>query len=274
MSSKTTTARDILALALKQVGVKDKPIGSCNNKYNTAYYGGPVNNPALAWCVVFIWWLFQQLGASALFCGGRKMASVPAAYTRCKQAGGIVTDPLPGDIVFFDFNRNGTPDHIGIVYQVKANGSVVTIEGNTSGISQSNGGCVQQKTRTKAQIFALARPNYAAGTSSTSAKKTESDDVRAFIKAIQKALGVTADGIAGPKTLKATITVSRYRNRSHAVVKVLQERLNALGYDAGAVDGIAGPKFTAAVKAFQKQNGCVADGVLNAGAQTWQKLLS
>ena len=52
-------AKDLLELADKQVGTMDKPIGSCNNKYNTAYYGGKVNNPALAWCVVFIWWLFR-----------------------------------------------------------------------------------------------------------------------------------------------------------------------------------------------------------------------
>ena len=54
----------------------------------------------------------------------------------------------------------------------------------------------------------------------------------------------------------------------------MQTRLSALGYtQVGAADGIAGPKFTAAVKAFQKDQGCIVDGELTAGCKTWQKLL-
>lgn len=69
-------------------------------------------------------------------------------------------------------------------------------------------------------------------------------------------------------------TVSAVKNPTHPTVRWAQTRLSALGYSqVGAVDGIAGPKFTAAVKAFQKDNGCVADGELTAGCRTWKKLL-
>lgn len=69
-------------------------------------------------------------------------------------------------------------------------------------------------------------------------------------------------------------TLSAKKNRTHPAVKWVQNRLNALGYtQAGPADGIAGPKFTAAVKKFQKDNGCVSDGELTAGGKTWQKLL-
>lgn len=154
------TAKDILALAEKQIGVHESPAGSCNVKYNTAYYGGKVNNPALAWCAVFIWWLFQQNNAASLFYGGKKTASCETLWRDYKAKGQIVTTPKAGDIIFFDFNRNGSPDHVGIVKSVNSNGSVVTIEGNTSASNQTNGGYVQKKTRAKSLIFALARPKY------------------------------------------------------------------------------------------------------------------
>ncbi len=53
-------------------------------------------------------------------------------------------------------------------------------------------------------------------------------------------------------------------------VKKLQELLNKLGYNAGAVDGIFGSRTDSAVKAFQKANGLAVDGIV--GAKTKAKL--
>ena len=55
-------------------------------------------------------------------------------------------------------------------------------------------------------------------------------------------------------------------------VKYCQEILQKLGYDIGAsgADGIFGSKTEAAVKAFQKKTGLVADGVV--GPMTWEAL--
>lgn len=96
----------------------------------------------------------------------------------------------------------------------------------------------------------------------------------AFVRDVQKACGATVDGIAGPKTLFKTITVSAKKNIKHDVVEAIQKRLLALGYvEVGAADGVAGSKFTAAVIRFQKENGCVVDGVVTARGKTWRKLL-
>lgn len=95
-----------------------------------------------------------------------------------------------------------------------------------------------------------------------------------FIQQIQKALGVKADGIFGPKTLAATITVSKTKNRKHPVVKTLQEYLNYLGYNCGVVDGIAGVKFDSAIKRFQKDHDCIVDGELTAQRTTWKRILT
>lgn len=95
-----------------------------------------------------------------------------------------------------------------------------------------------------------------------------------FIKDIQKAFGATVDGIAGPLTLAKTKTLSMYANTRHAAVKAVQKRLLALGYaEVGTADGVIGFKFTTAVKRFQKDNGCTADGEITAGEKTWKKLL-
>ena len=95
-----------------------------------------------------------------------------------------------------------------------------------------------------------------------------------FIRDVQKACGASVDGIAGPETLSKTVTISASKNRTHAVVKAVQKRLSTLGYtQVGTADGVAGAKFTTAIKAFQRDNGCVADGEVTAKNKTWKKLL-
>ena len=102
---------------------------------------------------------------------------------------------------------------------------------------------------------------------------TDEYDIKDFVKDIQKAIGAKVDGKAGTETISKTVTVSASVNRKHAVVKPIQKRLNEIGFNCGTADGIAGPKFTTAVKAFQKANGCASDGEITAGQKTWRKLL-
>ena len=96
---------------------------------------------------------------------------------------------------------------------------------------------------------------------------------KAFVFGVQRAIGVTSDGVAGPKTLAATPTISATKNRSNPCVKHVQTYLNSIGYSCGTADGVAGAKFTSAVKRYQADHGCVADGEITAKGKTWQKLL-
>lgn len=96
---------------------------------------------------------------------------------------------------------------------------------------------------------------------------------RQFIKDIQAAIGAKVDGIVGSETLSKTITVSKNKNNKHAVVKPIQKYLNFIGFDCGNVDGVAGVKFDAAVKSYQKKNNCVTDGEITKSGNTWKKLL-
>ncbi len=95
-----------------------------------------------------------------------------------------------------------------------------------------------------------------------------------FIRDVQAACGAAVDGIAGPETISKTVTLSAEKNHTHPAVKPVQRYLSAQGYtQVGQPDGIAGPMFTAAVLAFQRANGCVADGEITARNKTWRKLL-
>lgn len=102
----------------------------------------------------------------------------------------------------------------------------------------------------------------------------ESYSLTQFVKDVQAACGAAVDGVAGPETLRKTVTLSAKKNAAHKAVKAVQKRLLALGYaEAGKADGIAGAKFTSAVAHFQQDKGCVVDGVITAHGKTWRKLL-
>ena len=49
-----------------------------------------------------------------------------------KQYDGEGETPIPGDYIFFDWDGDGDPDHVGAVLYVKG-GLVYTIEGNSGG---------------------------------------------------------------------------------------------------------------------------------------------
>lgn len=108
------------------------------------------------------------------------------------------------------------------------------------------------------------------------AKRTPTDSypLPQFIRDVQSLTGAAVDGIAGSETLSKTPTVSALKNNTHPVVLPIQKRLTALGYtQVGEADGIAGPLFTDALTAFQRDNGCWTDGEATARNQTWRKLL-
>ena len=118
-------------------------------------------------------------------------------------------------------------------------------------------------------MWTISVPDHFKNIDSSSAIYTQTQ----FIKDVQAAIGAKADGIADSETLSKTITVSRIKNNRHAVVKPIQKYLNAQGYPAGNVDGIAGAKFDAAIRAYQKAKGCIADGEITAKKNTWKSLL-
>lgn len=80
--------------------------------------------------------------------------------------------------------------------------------------------------------------------------------------------GLKVDGYFGDDTIKALVTVRQGAKGN--LTRIIQNRLNQLGYNCGKADGIFGQATYNAVVAFQRKNGLAADGI--AGRQTWQAL--
>ena len=65
--------------------------------------------------------------------------------------------PQPGDVILFDFENDGTTDHTGFVVKDNGDGTITTIEGNTSGAA--GGSCVAiHNDRSRSEIYGYATP--------------------------------------------------------------------------------------------------------------------
>ncbi len=161
----------VIEIARGELGTTEEPVNRV--KYNDAYYGKAVSGSAYPWCVVFLWWVFQEAQERMAFFGGGRTASCSMLLRWYREQGLTVpvSEVQVGDIVLLNFNGKGTPDHCGIVvdYSIRVNPKtgapdfVVTIEGNTTPGregSQDNGGSVALKNRDFWNIVGVCRPQY------------------------------------------------------------------------------------------------------------------
>lgn len=147
------TGRDVALLAATQVGISENPPSSNNVRYNTWYYGREVSGSAYPWCMVFVQWVFAQLGVAL----PQRTASCGALMRAAQMSGQWVTeDYRPGDVVIYDFPGGAATDHCGIVESVTDSG-VVAIEGNTGSGSDADGGQVQRRSRAFSVIVGAVR---------------------------------------------------------------------------------------------------------------------
>lgn len=152
------TSKDVLAVAAKYVGTVEK----YNNDvlFNTWYYGRSVFGDAYPWCASFTLYCFHEAGAASLLYDGKKTALCQTLADWFKTKGQWHTKPKVGDCVFFKYGKSSRyTDHIGIVEKVNPDGSIGTIEGNTSDKNNRNGGMVMRRTR-KSGIVGYGRPKY------------------------------------------------------------------------------------------------------------------
>lgn len=140
-----------IATAGRELGVKEAPPGSNDApriaEYRTAVPGGGVG----PWCAYFVSWVARQAG-TPLGDRGQGFAAVQDVRSWLKGSGRLAEGPAavgrPGDLVFFDGNRDGVWDHIGLVEATLPDGSVQTIEGNSSD-------AVRRRVRDRGDIVAF-----------------------------------------------------------------------------------------------------------------------
>jgi hypothetical protein len=146
-----------LAIAKSQIDYQE----TGNNETMYGKWYGLNNQP---WCAIFVSWCFAQVGQSELIAAQSKkgFASCDAGLKWFTKKNKIVPvgQAKAGDIVFFQFDDDAQPDHVGIVTSNDGKGTLRTIEGNTSAGkgSQSNGDGVYAKKRAYSLVMGVARP--------------------------------------------------------------------------------------------------------------------
>jgi hypothetical protein len=154
-----TTVQQVLHIAASEIGYHESPPNSNHNKFGVWY--GMDYQP---WCAMFVSYCFYTAGLPLPATTPKGFAYCPFGVTWFQNKGWWHTSPKVGDVVFYDLKaHDGVSDHVGIVEKVNANGSIVAIEGNTSSTNDTNGGCVERKTRSSG-IKGYGRPPFSGTT--------------------------------------------------------------------------------------------------------------
>ena len=154
--NKSTVGDKALDVATRYIGVSEDPPGS-NKVMFSAWYGmiGP-------WCAMFVTYCFVKSDSKS-FVKGSKYAYCPYILADAKASrNGLriipTTSARTGDIVLFDWNKDGTADHVGIVNVAPNKRKTFTsVEGNTSGTNPSDGGMVALMERKVTDVIAFVR---------------------------------------------------------------------------------------------------------------------
>lgn len=120
------TSASVLSAASGQVGQTEQPPGS-NDGPAIATYRSAVAGayPGAPWCAYFVSWCARQAG-TPIGPGGEGLGSVAEITDWARSTGRLTDTPAPGELILFGDR------HVGLVESVDPDGTVHTIEGNTS----------------------------------------------------------------------------------------------------------------------------------------------
>lgn len=202
-----------------------------------------------AWCNAYVDYVANEGGVSKLYFNGKKETYCPHSIKWCKA--NLAQIPLylsmPMDIIYFDWEKNGVPNHIGFVRKRKSTGSILTIEGNT------DGGKVAQKTRNGKYVQAVFRPHFVP--QKVGKRKLGSNGSFGYYSTynLQLALGMKPTGILTKETVKylqRKCGASADGAWGASTSKHLQSMLHKYGFYKGKIDGAFGASSVGALKAW------------------------
>jgi CHAP domain len=125
----TNAGRAALAAAEAEVGQAEQPPGSNDSPRIAQYRNATAGSAVGPWCAYFVSWAARQAGAP-LGDAGQGFGRVDDVWAWAQRTGKATpaaagVQPEPGDLIVWD-------EHIGIVESVGADGSIHTVEGNSS----------------------------------------------------------------------------------------------------------------------------------------------
>ncbi|WP_242614403.1 CHAP domain-containing protein [Actinomadura roseirufa] len=159
------TAADAIKIARSQVGIEEDGngetkfqqwyMGTSRARQTVARDGGSIGGYSSAsWCDMFVSWVGDRIGFSN---GVGKDAWTVAHAGWFKERGRWGGQPRPGSIVFFSWGGSRSLDdidHVGMVIKKNGDGTIQTVEGNTSN-------AVRIRTRSTGTVVGYGYPEYA-----------------------------------------------------------------------------------------------------------------
>ena len=156
----TKTASDVLTAAQRQLGyngggTQDAPITKFGEWFGVQ----------TQWCAIFVSWCLAAADVDPLGRWDKGEDYCPAwvssfmDHDRWKTA-----DPQPGDVVFYSWDQDGVANHVGLIESARADGTIITIEGNTDDPSipaYVDGNCCRRKHRDTRYVLGYGIPPYA-----------------------------------------------------------------------------------------------------------------
>ncbi|HEX6026571.1 MAG TPA: CHAP domain-containing protein [Solirubrobacter sp.] len=125
----SSAGQAVLNAVRGEVGQAEQPPGSNDSPRIAQYRQATVGSGVGPWCAYFTSWAAREAGVP-LGDSGQGFGRVDDVYAWAQRAGKAVPNgpgvqPQPGDLIVWD-------EHIGVVESVGADGTINTIEGNSS----------------------------------------------------------------------------------------------------------------------------------------------
>jgi hypothetical protein len=125
----TAAGQAVLNLVRQEVGVKEEPPGSNNGARISQYRQATAGSGVGPWCAYFVSWAARSVGAP-LGEQGQGFGSVEQVWDWAQRSGKAIPagtqPPQTGDLIVWGGR------HIGMVESVDPDGTIHTIEGNSS----------------------------------------------------------------------------------------------------------------------------------------------
>ena len=109
------------------VDIAKSQVGNVGGQPYWSWYGF---NSRVEWCACFVSWCYGQMGLSEPRFAACQSQGIPWFQSHGQWGGRDYANIAPGDAIFFDWDLDGSADHVGIV--IGTDGSrVYTVEGNS-----------------------------------------------------------------------------------------------------------------------------------------------
>ena len=109
------------------VDIAKRQVGNVGGQPYWSWYGF---NSRVEWCACFVSWCYGQMGLSEPRFAACQSQGIPWFTSRRQWGARGYENIAPGDAIFFDWDLDGSADHVGLV--IGTDGSrVYTVEGNS-----------------------------------------------------------------------------------------------------------------------------------------------